>query len=396
MKILQVNNVYGEKSTGKITQILHEGLKAAGFESVVVFGRGHGAEEEGIIRLCPELYAKLNALRARITGIPYGGCFLSTARLKRIISREKPDVVHLQCINGYFVNIFEIVRWLKNKGVKTVVSLHAEFMYTANCGHAFECDQWEHGCQKCPNPRKAVKSWFFDCTGRSWKKMKKAFEGFEKDCVAVAVSPWTEERARRSDILKGFRVCTIYPGVDLSVFYGSSAEEKQPDTVFHATAHFSVAKDHEKGGWYLAELARRMPDVRFLVAGRADSARDIPDNLILLGEIRDQNKLAELYRQAALSVLVSRRETFSMVCAESLCCGTPVVGFMAGGPERIALKEYSHFAEQGDLAGLEASVRRWLEKEYDPQRVAAEAKEVYSEACMINRFIKLYGEMTSG
>lgn len=395
MKILQVNNVYGEYSTGKITKILHEGLKAAGYESVVVFGRGHAKEEENVIRLCPKLYGMVNALRARVTGIPYGGCVWSTQRLKRIISREKPDVVHLQCINGYFVNIYEIVRWLKKNGIKTVVSLHAEFMYTANCGHAFECAQWEHGCQKCPDPRKAVKSCFFDCTGRSWKKMKKAFEGFERDCVIVPVSPWAEERARRADILKGFPFCTVYPGVDSTVFHGGEAGDKRPDTVVHVTARFSPSKNHEKGGWHLIELARRMPDVNFLVAGRVDPAEDVPDNLILLGEIRDQNKLAEFYRQATLSVLVSRRETFSMVCAESLCCGTPVVGFMAGGPERIALKEYSRFVKQGDLDGLEASVREWLEREYDPQSVSAEAKEVYSEACMINRFLKLYGEMTS-
>jgi len=395
MKILQVNNVYGEKSTGKITKILHEGLKAAGYESVVVFDRGKGTQEANVIRLCPELYTKFNALRARVTGIPYGGCFLSTARLKRIISREKPDVVHLQCINGYFVNIYEIVRWLKEKGIRTVVGLHAEFMYTANCGHAFECTQWEHGCRKCPNPRKAVKSWFFDRTGHSWRKMQKAFAGFEDNCVIVPVSPWTEERAKRGDILKGFNFCTIYPGVDSNLFRWDDEESKKRNTVFHATAHFSVEKDHGKGGWYLAELARRMPDVTFLVAGRTDPAEKLPENLVLLGEVRDQYKLSELYRQAAVSVLVSRRETFSMVCAESLCCGTPVVGFMAGGPERIALKEYSEFVEQRDLDGLEASVRRWLNSEYDPQQVAAEAKEVYSEACMINRFLKLYGEMTS-
>lgn len=41
-----------------------------------------------------------------------------------------------------------------------------------------------------------------------------------------------------------------------------------------------------------------------------------------------------------------------MVTAESLCCGTPVVGFKAGAPEQIAIKEFSEFVEYGDLNSL--------------------------------------------
>lgn len=62
-------------------------------------------------------------------------------------------------------------------------------------------------------------------------------------------------------------------------------------------------------------------------------------------------------------LLTSERETFSMVTAESLCCGTPVVGFKAGAPEQIALKEYSEFVDYGNLDKLEKAVRRWLQKE---------------------------------
>ena len=39
-----------------------------------------------------------------------------------------------------------------------------------------------------------------------------------------------------------------------------------------------------------------------------------------------------------LTVLTSKRETYGMACAESLACGTPVVAFLAGGTESIALE----------------------------------------------------------
>lgn len=393
MKILQVNNVYGEKSTGKLTQHLHEGLLQEGYESVVVYGRGNTATENNVIRLCPDWYGKLNSLLSRVTGMPYGGCFLSTMRLLRIIQREKPDVVHLQCINGHFLNIYRLIDWLKKQRIKTVVALHAEFMYTANCGHAFECTQWKTGCQSCPNIYIANKSWLFDRAAVSWRRMKAAFNGFEDNCIIAPVSPWTEDRARQSEILKNFRFSTVYNGVNTEIFCcGDEKPEKK--TVLNVTAHFSGEENHPKGGWYLLELAERMPDVTFWVAGRADEISSKPANLHLLGEIRDQNMLAALYRRAMVSIIVSRRETFSMPCVESLCCGTPVVGFEAGAPEQISLKKYSEFVSFADLDKLETVLRRWLiEKNMDRDAIAEDAHQAYSAQTMVRAFIKMYGRI---
>ena len=391
MKILQVNNVYGEKSTGKLTMELHKRLLQAGHGSVVVYGRGRGAADEGVIRLCPDWYGKVNALLSRVSGMPYGGCLLSTLRLEQIILREAPDVVHLQCINGNFVNIYRLIRWLKERKIKTVVSLHAEFMYTANCGHAFDCEQWKTGCRKCPDRKRAVKSYFFDRTGRSWKRMQQAFAGFEKDCILCPVSGWTEARALQSDILKNFPCRTVFNGLDTDLFCDGVRTAEPAKQVIHVTAGFSGDRDHPKGGWYLLEMARRMPEVTFLVAGRSEQIPELPENVKLLGVIPDQSRLAQYYRDAAVSVLVSRRETFSMPCAESLCCGTPVVGFMAGAPEQIALEKYSEFVPFGDLDGLECALRRWLgRQDTDRQAIAREAKQTYSAETMAEEFMDVY------
>ena len=396
MKILQINNVYGEKSTGKLTKQIHDGLLQAGHESLVVYGRGKTWHEPGVTRLCPEWYGKMNGLLARVTGLPYGGCLLSTTRLMGMIRREKPDVVHLQCINGSFVNIYRLIRWLKKHRIKTVLSLHSEFMHTANCGHAFECMQWKHGCKKCPDLRKSTRSFFFDRTAESWKKMRQAFDGFENDCLVCPVSPWTEERAKQSDILKDFPFQTVYNGVDTKEVFHRREQEQNPDgtMILNVTAYFSSDRDHLKGGWYLLELARRMPEIQFLVAGRAEQEVRLPENVTLLGVVSDQKKLASLYRQAALSIIVSQKETFSMPCAESLCCGTPVVGFKAGAPERISLPDYSEFVEFGDIQGLEILVRKWLAEDgLDRDKIAEDADMTYSADTMVRKFLECYGRI---
>lgn len=80
-----------------------------------------------------------------------------------------------------------------------------------------------------------------------------------------------------------------------------------------------------------------------------------------------------------------------MPCAESLCCGTPVVGFMAGAPEQIALEKYSEFVPFGDLDGLECALRRWLgRQDTDRQAIAREAKQTYSAETMAEEFMDVY------
>mgnify|MGYP000949492470 CR=1 FL=1 len=56
-----------------------------------------------------------------------------------------------------------------------------------------------------------------------------------------------------------------------------------------------------------------------------------------------------------------------MVCAESLSCGTPVVGFKAGGPESIGLADYCEFVEYPNLDKLQDCVMNWIDKKIDKQ-----------------------------
>ena len=277
MKVLQVNCVYKTGSTGKITADLHNAFKKNDIESVVCYGRGKRVNEPNVYKTCGELYSKLNNLLSRFTGIMYGGCFFSTNRLISIIKKEKPDIVHLQCINGYFVNIYRLVNWLKKNNIKTVLTLHAEFMFTANCGHSFDCEGWKTGCGKCPKFKAETKSLFFDGTARSFKKMQKAFEGFKNENLIVAsVSPWLMERAKQSSILAGKQHTVVMNGLDTGVFYRREvgavkselgiADEK---IIFHVTPNFNNDPDYIKGGYYIIKLAEMLKgeNVKIIAAG---------------------------------------------------------------------------------------------------------------------------------
>ncbi len=406
MKVLQVNCVYNTGSTGKIVYDVHTELKKQKIESVVCYGRGAKVSEEGVYKTCGELYSDINHLWANLSGVLYGGCFFSTRKLISVIKREKPDVVHLHCINGYFVNIYRLIAWLKKNDVKTLLTLHAEFMYTGGCGHAFECNQWNSpkGCgqAKCPRYRNDMHSWFFDRSATMWKRMKKAFEGFDKGLIITSVSPWLMSRAEESPILSGKSHRVVMNGADTEVFkpYGGESANKikkelgieEEKVVFHATPNFNDNKNNIKGGYYLLGLAKRMPQVKFVVAGPVTAEFEIPENVILLGRVSDQDRLAELYSMADLTLLTSRRETFSMVTAESLCCGTPVVGFKAGAPESICLEEYCRFTEYGNLNELQVAVNDMLNKEKD-LGISEAAICKYKKENMGRDYIAVYDEL---
>ena len=396
MKLLQVNCVYGDGSTGKITEDIHRMLLDRGDESLVCYGRGQKSQELGVTKICPEWYAKGNHFLSMIRGILYGGCLLSTQRLCRIMEKEKPDVVQLHCLNGYFVNNYRLISWLKKKKIKTVLTLHAEFPYTANCAHAMDCEKWKTGCGKCPRLRQETGSLFFDGTARSFRKMKTAVSGFEQDLTVVSVSPWLYSRAVTAPVLEGIPQRVIQNGIDTAVFRNFlKRNQKKEKVVFHVTAMFSDEVNHPKGGWYLMELAKRMAQepVRFLVAGKYQIHGSLPSNVILLGEIRDRDALAQLYVNADLTVLTSKRETFSMVLGESLCCGTPVVGFQAGGPESLGLTGVCEFVPFGDLDALESVMKEWLEKPVDREMVAEKAAARLSSEKMLKEYLELYGEL---
>lgn len=401
MKILHINNVYDHGSTGRLTAELHRRLLKRGIDSVVYYGRQARSTDPHTHKICSELYAKANNLRSRITGIMYGGCYLSTRRLIKAIIQENPDVVHLQCINGYFVNIYKLITFLKKNHIPTLLTLHAEFMHTANCGYALDCDRWQTGCGHCPRLYKETKSYFFDGTGISWQRMKHAFEGFE-NLQITSVSPWLQERATRSPILASFPNRVVYNGVNTELFHPMDITRLRRNlnissdkrVLFYIAPSFDISPNSFKGGHYIIELAKRLStQVQILVAGKYNPTLIYPNNIKLLGYISNQQELASYYALADATVLTSKKETFSMICAESLCCGTPVVGFKAGAPEQISLSTYSKFCEYGDLPKLIQCVQEALTCPSHRDKIAQEAAQTYSLESMTENFITCYKQL---
>lgn len=404
MHILMVN-VYRDKgSTGKLVASLSAYMKARGHRVTHCFRDGAADEAAGYFRIGRRLETAITYRANYLFGTPYGGAYLSTRRLIRIIKKNQIDAVCLHSINGSYINIYWLLRRLKKEGIPVVLTHHSEYLYTGNCTHAMACEKWISGCHHCDEIRQQHLSRFLDTTARSYAKMRKAFAGLE-NCRAVAVSDWVLDRARQSDIMKDIPMVTIENGVDPEIYYPRDTQERKTElgvqdqpTVLFCTAAFSDQENDNKGGRFILELADRLKQdhVQVLVAALSADIRGEHENIRILGAVTDENRLAELYAMADVLVITSKRETFSMPLAEALMCGTPVAGFYAGGPEAIAIREYTRFCPYGDVDALYSHVRELIACRYDPQVIAQRAREKYSVETMCEKYLKLVEEVTQG
>lgn len=402
MRILQINCVYKYGSTGKIVNCIGQELRALGNEVFTCYGIGTSPLDEFSEKICTSFEHKINAVWGRVIGIPFGGIYASNHRFYNRIQRYQPDIVHIHCVNGYTINVYKLLKYCAKHHIKTVVTLHAEIFHTGGCAHAYECTKWKEGCYDCDVYKKEGISWFFERSRASWRKMYKAFNLFDSnDLIITAVSPWLTERAKQSGIMRKYNIVCIPNGLDTTVFRPRRSIELinrkgYQKVVLFVTPWFSQSANDLKGGRYLPVIARALPNFLFVVvASRMSTTLEtMPTNVIIWGQAKSQDELAQLYSESDMTLLLSRRETFSMVTAESLCCGTPVVGFQAGGPESIALPVASKFVRYGNCNDLIECLKTPFQSNSEVG-FSDDAKITYGSKTMANHYLNIYRGLCS-
>ena len=119
-------------------------------------------------------------------------------------------------------------------------------------------------------------------------------------------------------------------------------------------------------------LLRALPllgrdDVTLVVAGTGSLAGELPrlaaelgvaERVLFVGRVADDERLADWYRAADLSVLpTSAYEGFGMATAEALASGTPVVGTAIGAtPELLAPLDSRLVASSADPTALASAI----------------------------------------
>ncbi len=405
MKVLIANWVYNWGSTGYILRDLRNELIKQGVDVVTVCGVNWGEKDDSVHCVSHRYEGTFFALLSRFGGSKFDGSPFAARRFIKLIKDEKPDIVHLHLMHCYCMDLFMVLDYLSKKHIKTVITHHAEIYYTGGCGYAFDCERWKSSqCKGCLIAKEATGDFILGNPHRNWEKMKRRLSMFDNnDLYFTAVSPWLKGRFEQSPFSIGYKCDVVMNGIDIKTFSIRKASDKMIKKrlkigryVIYVSAKFDPTNVNDiKGGYYVVEIAKRMPEEQFVVvATEIANNLILPPNVYLWGKSESRCELAELYSNASVTLLTSKKETFSMICAESLCCGTPVVGFLAGGPETISLKNYSSFVEFANLEDLRDALNMFIQTKSNRGMISSEAHKVYSRQAMASNYLKIYKKLS--
>lgn len=106
----------------------------------------------------------------------------------------------------------------------------------------------------------------------------------------------------------------------------------------------------------------------------------------------DDSKLKNLMQNSDFFVLNSRSETFSIVCAEALSYGIPVISTICGGPEEYINNNYGILIKSENNVELVNAMNYMLDNstKYDPEKLHKYIEDKFSYDAVGLMFYKMY------
>lgn len=398
MKVLQINAVYKNGSTGRMLFEMNEYFTAHGIESYIACPFGCCDSENQYI-IGNKLDRMLHSLKSRITGKQGYGSVLETYQLIKYIKKIKPDVVHLHNLHSNYVNVNMLLKFLASYNIPTVQTLHDCWNYTGKCIHytARKCYKWEKGCGNCPNLKDGIPSWFFDKTNTMWRDKNNGYNGI-KDLAVIGVSKWITNEAKKS-FLSNAKLCTfIYNWIDLKTFnYKPNQTLKKSLNLKNKFVILGVSSMwfESKGLNSFMELSKELDEDEVIVLVGKMSAINLPSNIISVPPTDSLEELAEYYSVADVFMQLSKEESFGKVVAEAMACGTPVIAFDSTANSELVTGECGKLVACSDIVALKNAYKtvRKNGKEFYSEKCRQFAKENFDMTKQIEKYVGIYEQI---
>ena len=398
MKVVQINAVYEYSSTGRTTTELHEYLLKNGVDSYV-FCCNRSIPEKNVIKIGNTWDYRVHSFLSHLLGFQGFFSYFSTRKMLKLLDKISPNVVHLRVLHSNCVNIPLLLKYLAQKNIATVLTLHDCWFFTGHCCYFIDsnCDKWQNKCGNCPDLKNWNNSWFFDNTKYILQKKKELF-GDIKNLTIVGVSDWVTSFIPHSILKDAKCIKRIYNWVDVNKFRPlNTTDLRKKLELEDKFVVLGVAQNwySTKGLKDFISVAKINPEMRFVLVGNIVTDETLPENIISVGVLSDVNELVSYYSMADVFFNPSIRETFGKVTIEALSSGTPVVVYNATASPELVSEGCGYVVDLGDIEGCARSlneIKRRKKTSFSPF-CRQHAENNFSKEGIIQQYINLYEQL---
>ena len=403
MKVLQINAVYGRKSTGKIVEEI----------KLVLENEGHEAYVAGPFELNKNIHGykvgntidwKLHALLTRVTGKQSFYSRFATKQFLKYLGAVKPDIIHLHNIHANFLNLPLLIEYMRNQGIGLVITLHDSWYFTGKCFHFADigCGKYQIDCKTCPKKMLEVPTFFKDNAWWCYRQKKELFASIANKKI-IGCSQWIASLAKQS-FFNEEDVDYIYNGINTEVF---RLQDKisirrnkgfENEFVILGMANKWELRENETTIKNLFQHYSQSNTIFLIVGCRLEAKKRFEEladgydvKLRLVEYIQSSDELAEYYSSADVFVNLTHVDTLPTVNMESICCGTPVVTYNSGGSPELILPGCGFTVNKDECSALIEAIED--SRALDSANIAEEGKKAFSAQLNFKKYLEVYSSL---
>lgn len=368
---------------------LHRAMIKNGIDSYVVWGRGRKSENDHEYFMDDNWGVKLHGVYTRITDKTGFASTSSTRKLLHWLDEIEPDIIHLHCIHGYFINISLLFTYIKEKNIKVIWTQHDCWAFTGHCAYfdACGCEKWKTGCHDCGQLVTYPASRLMDNSKWNWETKKELFTG--ANVTVITPCEWLSTLVKMS-FLGEYPIHVIYNGIDTNVFKPTKNYFKEKNGIEAKKMILGVASEWtERKGLRdfieLDEILDKKKYVIVLVGVSKKQAKNLPKDIIALNRTNNVKELVEIYSAADVYFNPTYEDNFPTTNLEATACGAPVITYDTGGsPESVDSRAV---VQKGDLNRVKKIICSQL------QIFKPKLRDEMNVENMVAEYIRLYRDV---
>jgi len=314
---------------------------------------------------------------------------------------ESCDIIHIHWFNQGFVSLKGLEK-LIGSGKPIVWTLHDMWAITGGCHYAWDCTNYQDKCGVCPFLKQPSAH---DLSSQMWKAKSSFYNS--NNTVFVTVSQWLAGLVSKSSLGKDVPVKAIYNPIDTELFRPLDNKEARLKLGLNPNDKYILfgatrIDDQIKGINYLiAALDLIDEPVKVVVFGGPakfdiDILDTFPVEVIYLGHVSKAEQPV-IYSACDVICVPSEYETFGLVAAEAMACGSPVVAFdNSGVAEVVDHLKNGYLAQHRSVQEL-ATGLQWVLNHKSPEQLSKSAREkiiqAFSEEYIGMQYAQLYKDL---